>query len=168
MKKLTYIIAIVILSLPTGQAGAAKDLPSIAQNSKIDSLTTRLGENLHDTDRVNTLNDLAWELQYSNPDTAIILSLEALTKAEATKWQLGIAKSNGSLGSFNWLKGDYPKALEYYFKALKINEELGGKTGIAINLGNIGIVYNEQGDSAVAASRMGRDLAMAECAVSKV
>jgi hypothetical protein len=34
------------------------------------------------------------------------------------------------------------KALEYYFKALKINEEIGDKQGQAINLGNIGIVYH--------------------------
>ncbi len=32
------------------------------------------------------------------------------------------------------------KALEYYFKALEINEELKRKSGIATNLGNIGIV----------------------------
>jgi protein O-GlcNAc transferase len=36
---------------------------------------------------------------------------------------------------------DYPKALEYYSKALHINEEIGNKDGIATNLGNIGIVY---------------------------
>ena len=117
-----------------------------AGKTVIDSLTARLQSELHDTNRVKTLNDLAWELMYANPDTAIILSSEALSIAEPREWQSGIANSIGQLGTFNWLKGDYPKALEYYFKALKMNEELGRKPGIAKNLGNIGIVYRNQGD----------------------
>ncbi|MBA3665353.1 MAG: tetratricopeptide repeat protein [Bacteroidetes bacterium] len=35
----------------------------------------------------------------------------------------------------------FTKALHYYFKALKIDEEQGDKNGIAINLGNIGSLY---------------------------
>jgi class 3 adenylate cyclase/tetratricopeptide (TPR) repeat protein len=35
-------------------------------------------------------------------------------------------------------------ALEYYFKALKISEEIGDKKGIARKLGNIGTIYKEQ------------------------
>ncbi|MBI3500158.1 MAG: tetratricopeptide repeat protein [Bacteroidetes bacterium] len=38
----------------------------------------------------------------------------------------------------------YTKALDYYFRALKIDEELGNKHEIANALGNIGIVYREQ------------------------
>ena len=128
-----------------------------AEQAVIDSLTARLGESLHDTDRVNTLNKLAWEMMYNNPDTAIILSSQALSIAEAYEWHLGIAHSNGRLGTFNAIKGDYPKALEYFFKALKLVEELrlpdqqaggqvGNKSYIAANLSNIGIIYKEQGD----------------------
>ena len=36
---------------------------------------------------------------------------------------------------------DYPKALEYYNKALKINQELGDKQKVAFNLGNMGALY---------------------------
>ncbi len=38
----------------------------------------------------------------------------------------------------------YEIALEYYFRALKLKEELGDKNGISIRLGNIGTVYYEQ------------------------
>jgi len=42
---------------------------SMAHGSRsIDSLTTRLTENLHDTDRIKTLNELAVNLTYGNPD----------------------------------------------------------------------------------------------------
>jgi tetratricopeptide (TPR) repeat protein len=47
-------------------------------------------------------------------------------------------------------QGDYAKALEYYFKALRINEEIENKEGQAINLGNIGNVYSDQGNYAKA------------------
>lgn len=40
----------------------------------------------------------------------------------------------------------YKEALDYYFKALKIDEELGNKNGIARHLGNIGVVYEQQND----------------------
>jgi serine phosphatase RsbU (regulator of sigma subunit) len=36
---------------------------------------------------------------------------------------------------------NYQKALDYFFRALKIDEELGDKTGIATDLGNIGSLY---------------------------
>ncbi len=56
----------------------------------------------------------------------------------------------GNIGNVYLNQGDYAKALDYYFKALKIFEEIGNKNGQAANLGNIGIVYNDQGDYAKA------------------
>jgi two-component sensor histidine kinase len=41
---------------------------------------------------------------------------------------------------------DIPKALEYYHKSFKIQEEIGDKEGIANSLNNIGYVYHNQGD----------------------
>ena len=41
-------------------------------------------------------------------------------------------------------QSDYSKALDYFHKALKINEELGNKMKIAGNLNNIGTIFNVQ------------------------
>ncbi len=41
--------------------------------------------------------------------------------------------------------GNYPRALDYYFEALKISEATRDSVMIATTLGNIGIVYTEQG-----------------------
>jgi len=41
---------------------------------------------------------------------------------------------------------NYPQAISYYQKALALNEELGRKEGIAIQYGNLGNVYQSQGD----------------------
>jgi tetratricopeptide (TPR) repeat protein len=59
----------------------------------------------------------------------------------------GIVKSIGNLGLVYKEKGDYPKALEYLLRALKINEELNNKSGIAANLINIALIYAEQKDA---------------------
>ena len=117
---------------------------SFAQQINIDSLLTLLKKDKEDTTKVNHLNDLGWEYKYKNPDTAIILGNQALeilnskyqitsSKFQEGKKTLGLgswdlklgaflANSLGNLGVYNWLKGDYPRALDYYFKALKLDE----------------------------------------------
>jgi len=56
----------------------------------------------------------------------------------------------GNIGIVYKEQGNYVKALDYYFKALKIFEEIGDKQRQAANLGNIGLVYCKQGDYAKA------------------
>jgi len=59
------------------------------------------------------------------------------------KWRIElndrIAFVIGNIGIVYLTKGELDKALEYYKKALKLEEELGNKKGIANYLGNIGI-----------------------------
>ncbi|MCX8079924.1 MAG: tetratricopeptide repeat protein [Bacteroidia bacterium] len=52
----------------------------------------------------------------------------------------------GNMGLIYSDQGNYSMALEYYFRALKMNETIGDKKGQAVNLGNIGLVYWNQGD----------------------
>jgi len=56
------------------------------------------------------------------------------------------AKILGELGVISYYSGELEKALEYYEKALKLEEELEIKEGIAAILGNIGIVYSTRGE----------------------
>ena len=126
------------------------------QENKVDSLLSRLKKDKEDTNKVNHLNALAWEYKYNNPDTAILLGNQALALAEKIKFEIGIGKANHNLGTVNYLKGDYAKALEHYFKALATWEKLeksvpSNSISYILNLkskslGNIGAVYKEQGD----------------------
>lgn len=121
-----------------------------------DSLLSLLKILPDDTNKVNVLNELSWTLKYNNPDTAVILSIQALSIAEklsvssvkelALGGKKGVSSSLGNLGAYNFLKGDYSKALDYYFKAMKVDEELNNKKRIASHYGNIGIVYRNQAD----------------------
>ncbi|MCK4732984.1 MAG: tetratricopeptide repeat protein, partial [Methanophagales archaeon] len=56
------------------------------------------------------------------------------------------AKILGELGVIFYYSGELEKAIEYYEKALKLEEELEIKEGIAAILGNIGIVYSTRGE----------------------
>ncbi|MBI4945736.1 MAG: tetratricopeptide repeat protein [Bacteroidetes bacterium] len=138
---------------------------SLAQRSKVDSLFDLLKNDREDTNKVNHLNALGWQLMSNNPDTSIILGNQALVLCDQlssipqSKFTINNFKSNilGNLGVYSFFKGDYPKALDYYLKALKINEEMLSKAqnlsekqtaqqGIATRFGNIGNVYNNQAD----------------------
>lgn len=122
----------------------------------VDSLAERITQNLNDTVRINVLNKLAASFMYTNPDTAIVLSSHALAISKINKWEVGVAQSKGQLGSINYLKGDYTKALKYYHAALSISKGLGkssdsntaiaGKIGAARRFGNIGSVYYSRGN----------------------
>ncbi len=50
------------------------------------------------------------------------------------------------IGSNCSIKSEFPPALDYYFKALKISEETGDKRGIAQVMGYIGNVYKDEGN----------------------
>jgi tetratricopeptide (TPR) repeat protein len=52
----------------------------------------------------------------------------------------------GNFGLVHYSQGNYSKALDYYSRALSLNEEINDKIILSANLVNIGLVYNAQGD----------------------
>jgi len=68
----------------------------------------------------------------------------------------------GELGTIFYYLGDLEKALEYFRKALKLNEELGSKEGMAANFVNIGIVYRIKGELDNALEYYGKALKLNE------
>jgi len=55
---------------------------SHSQQGKIDSLHSLVKTDKTDTSKVKHLNALAWEISYRNPDTAMIVTKEALHLAK--------------------------------------------------------------------------------------
>ena len=158
MRQLLIISFLLLCMTGITQLTAGSD----GQSRTVDSLTNRLQENLHDTDRINILHTIARQFLYSNPDTAILLASEALSIAKESQWESGIANSAGKLGVHYHLKGDYAVALEYYFAALKMSEDLRNKKYIANNLGNIGLVFHHQGNFSKALEHYFKALKMNE------
>ncbi|TAL58671.1 MAG: tetratricopeptide repeat protein [Bacteroidetes bacterium] len=123
----------------------------------IDSLLSLIKKDKEDTSKINHLNNLSREyIDVCSYDTGLYYNNAALHLAQqlknstnesiAVQSKKGIAASYGNMGIVYMEQGDYPKALEYYLKALKIVEETGDKNRIAIQLGNIGSIYNNQYD----------------------
>ena len=66
-----------------------------------------------------------------------------------------------NIGNVYCLKNNYEKALEYYKQALKINEEIGERSGISSSMINIGILYSKQNKFENAMDYINRGLAIA-------
>ncbi len=150
MKSISAIILITLIS--------GSDI--FSQNTKIDSLRTFLKTAKQDTNKVNTLNALSWELinkgeyekamQYVNDALSLSNSLPGVYPdkggGKGRGWAKGIAASYNNIGNIYKNQGNYPDALKNYFASLKIREELGNKKGIAASYNNIGNIYTNQGN----------------------
>ena len=138
MKKLfTSIFLIFVVFTPTN---------SLSQNKKIDSLLNVLKTDREDTNKINNLILLGWELKYNNPDTSVLLGTQAFGLSEKQNWQIGIGKSSNMLGTCNAIKGNYPLSLQHFLKALQIGENFNDKKSIATILGNIATIQQYLGD----------------------
>ena len=132
------------------------------QNKKIDTLLiTLINEEKvctevcdADTNLLKTLNILSKEYRYMGEyENAAHFANSAIQHAtlmvggknisvEAIKFaKSSIASAYNNLGSVYDDEGDYAKAIDYYLKSLKINEELSNNIRKAAILGNIGVVY---------------------------
>ncbi len=123
-----------------------------------DSLLNLLKSNSNDTTRINALRNLAWEaidnsdlkqaLEYSNKALELLNENPKDQKSDLNpQWR---KKTIGSFfdihGMIHWYKSDFDKALEYYFKGLKIHEEMGNKERMAASYNNIGNIHHSSGD----------------------
>ncbi len=133
----------------------------MAQQSKIDSLTNRLGKNLADTSRVNVLNELSKSYWRINPDSSILFGQEALTLAKQLKFKKGEAAALSRIGSGHYHLGNYRDAINYAEDAIKIYKQLGLNNFLLSSYSNIGIAYNDLEDYAKAEKYLLKSLAIA-------
>lgn len=125
-----------------------------AQKKQIDSLINVLRFAKNDTNHVNALSNLAWNIGPNNPDTAIIIGNQALELSKKIKWETGEASTELRIGVFNCFKRDFETALIHFNKSLIISEKLittknnliskSGKINKTKALGNIANIYKEK------------------------
>jgi len=129
----------------------------------IDSLRMVLKTAKQDTSRINTLNDLSWKyLRRSDFALADSLAKETVILAKKLNFKKGQGTALNILGAICREQGNYPSALDYYLRSLKIIEETGNQRALATSLNNIGIVYNYQGDLKKALDYFSRALTIRE------
>ncbi len=139
----------------------------------IDSLNQAYITAVHDTEKINCLFALGEVLIGPDPDTVLLIELEAMELAEKNlmdgpinvlkrKYLSSLADALNNIGYLIDNQGDVKKGLEYYLRSLEILEEIGDKKGIASSLINIGYIYENQGDIAKGLEYYFRSLAIKE------
>ena len=88
-----------------------------SRNTK-DSLKILLQKEKQDTARVMLLTELAYAFNTNNPDTTIVLALEALSLSQRIGFVKGEAASLIRVGSYYNSLGNRAKAMEVFLKAL--------------------------------------------------
>ncbi|WP_210490154.1 tetratricopeptide repeat protein [Rufibacter aurantiacus] len=111
-----------------------------------DSLFQVLKTQKQDTARVKNLLWLAGDLFVSKPDTSILLSIEALALSKRIDFSEGVIESLGLIGVSYTVAGNYPKALDYHLKRLKLVEKSRDTFAIASSYNLLGALYREQGN----------------------
>ncbi|MBN2762631.1 MAG: tetratricopeptide repeat protein [Bacteroidales bacterium] len=117
-----------------------------AQSRTVDSIQQLLQNEKQDTTRVMLLNELSWLYFLNKPDTALILSQQALVLSSQTGFVEGEANSLDRIGSVFTYTGNYSKALEFHLKALKTAESVNDEKTMTSALANIGNDYSSIGN----------------------
>ncbi len=130
--------AFLLLILATGNVHA--------QQKKIDSLIKEIQTAKLDTNRVMKLAALSRLYYLFKPDTALVLGQQAYDIAQGLNFPKGEAIALNRIASCYNAVGDYPKALQFFIKALKIAESSGDQEGIGRAINNMGDLYMTQGE----------------------
>ena len=131
------LFVFIFLFLPTYLLG---------QNIELDSLYRVLAKEKIDTNRVNQMVDIAFELRGSDPEKALALCNDAISLSKKIKYANGYSRGLGAIATiFNKL-GNYPRALEFTLQRLKLVEKTNDPDRYAAVLINIGVVYVYQED----------------------
>lgn len=96
---------------------------------------------LHDTDKVNTYNKLAWDYVYKNTKESRAYAMQSLQISRTAKFKSGEAKAINILGIGHDVESNYDSAIYYYNQSLAIHQKLNNTKGIASSKNNIGLVY---------------------------
>lgn len=86
-------------------------LTTKAQDSYVDSLKLVLKTQKADTQRINTINELIFEIKYADPVTAKMYCDEAIALGEKLKFFKGLGFSYKVKGILLDEKGDYTEAV---------------------------------------------------------
>jgi PAS domain S-box-containing protein len=128
---------------------------SITQKELIDSLLLELTNAKDDTTKIDILNEIAWKISRSYPDSSLKFAEEAYVFSEEINYDIGIALSNKTKASIYRNQGNYSLSKETYKLSLEIYEEIAkskqnyysilGQKGIANMYNGIGLVEWRQG-----------------------
>ncbi len=104
-----------------------------------------LGYTKANTNQVDSLNQLAWELRSSNRDSAFLLAERALALATKLDYDYGKSKAYSYMGLIQAKHGLYKEAKKNYYQSLAIRWRLEDSVSVARIWSNLGALEQEQG-----------------------
>ena len=113
---------------------------------KIQNLKNQLQSAKDPQERVNILNNLTWELRYSNTKAALEYNKQAYDLSKQISYQKGIAYSQLHTAICNFLLSKNDKILEILLDSVKYFESVNEEKGHVIALNFTGNVYESYGD----------------------
>lgn len=115
--------------------------------TNLDSLWQIVDETDDTQIKVDVLNDIAYFLRFSNPDSTLIVAETSEKLALSIGHRLGVGDAKMQLAIGHTNLGNYYQALQLYLEAHTIFEEFGLEGRVASSLNNIGRLYNFIGDN---------------------
>ncbi|MDG1572027.1 adenylate/guanylate cyclase domain-containing protein [Robiginitalea sp. M366] len=100
-----------------------------------------------DTTQLRLLLQRFDALRFSEPDSALQISLEAIALSQAVGEPRSRARALKNAGTIHFDRGDYNDALDYYTRSLEAFEREQDTLGISNLQSNIGSVYQTIGDN---------------------
>ncbi len=117
---------------------------AFAQKQKADSLMKLLATERTDTCKAMYMWQIASYIYSFAPDSAILIAQKALFLSQHIKYKEGESRSLGQIANGFLSIGNYPRALEFYIKKLKLEEKRDNAYNLASVTMNIGIVHQYQ------------------------
>lgn len=109
----------------------------------VDSLQNKL-QGAEGIQRVEILNQLAWELKYSHPDHALEYAREAASMAESWKSKIQHAFACRNIGALLFLKSDFEESRTWLNKAVQLAQEADALFQEAKALNLLGLIEREK------------------------
>jgi len=116
-----------------------------AQQSKIDSLRIELRKEVSDTTRFNLIEKIAIETYYIDMESYKVLVDSMFLMAEKINSTIYSGHAHNAMGRYYFRKGSYDTTQIHYKRALRIYEQLGSDSNLAIVYGNLGAVFINKG-----------------------
>ncbi|HEY9049686.1 MAG TPA: tetratricopeptide repeat protein [Ohtaekwangia sp.] len=115
-----------------------------AQHQKIDSLLKVLPDIEDERQRIDLLNELAFQYLLISVNDADKVVQDAIAKSRAISYKKGLAESLKILGIIHFVKNEYGVAVEYDYQSLKLYEELNDLSGQSKVLNNLSLLFSKQ------------------------
>lgn len=124
---------------------------AFSQTSTLDSLKNALSTQQEDTNKVNTLNDLAWELRKFNHKKAQKYAVQAQKLSIDLNYEFGYIKSLERQGNVALARKDYQSAKGHFLAVLDLYTKKGSTYDMARMHSQLGVIHKklDENDEAI-------------------